>query len=43
MEIGIEAIEFYSPRCYVDQSDLGNFHLIQKNITEPQKENIPRD
>jgi len=32
MNFGIEAIELYFPRTYVDQTDLGNTLLRQKSI-----------
>ena len=31
MQVGIEAIEVYIPRTYIDQTDLGKVFLTQKS------------
>lgn len=40
MSIGIEAIEIYFPKTFVDQKDLCKIFLTKKNTVESQKENI---
>lgn len=42
MSIGIEAIEIYFPKTFVDQKDLCKIFLTQKNTVESQRENTPR-
>lgn len=37
---GIEGIEIYFPKTYVDQSEYCNFMLTQKLLRMPEKESI---
>jgi hypothetical protein len=43
MSVGIEAIEFYAPKTFVDQTDLGTFELIQNATTVSVRESTPKD
>lgn len=43
MNIGIEAMEFYAPKTYVDQTDLGILSTSQNNTSGLLLENILRD
>jgi 3-hydroxy-3-methylglutaryl CoA synthase len=42
MKWGIEAMEIYFPKTFVDQTDLGMSYQIQKSIMECLKGNTPR-
>lgn len=43
MSFGIEAIEIYFPRTFVDQKDLCILLFTQKNMQESQRANTPKD
>lgn len=40
---GIEGIEIYFPKAYVDQSEYCNLLLIQKYLRTLAKESTPKD
>jgi 3-hydroxy-3-methylglutaryl CoA synthase len=42
MSFGIEAVEIYFPKTFVDQNDLCNLYITQKNMQESLKASIPR-
>lgn len=42
MKWGIEAMEIYFPKTFVDQADLGMSYQIQKSIMECLRENTPK-
>lgn len=42
MSIGIDAIEIYFPKTFVDQKDLCKILLTQKNTVKSHRENIPK-
>lgn len=42
MSIGIEAIEIYFPKTFVDQKDLCKIFLTQRNTVESHRANTPK-
>ena len=43
MNFGIEALQFYAPKTFVDQTEFGTFFFIQNSLMQSLRVNTPKD